>query len=403
MKKAIDNNLKNSKIKNASYGALTYSRNEVFENIPLTNNLYPVSDKLRITLPDAAAHISVGEEGAVKQFKNDYSQKYVVIISSGFANSWKETTGLYTNSTVDNPTIGTYKKIILDLSYVNSLSEIGGDIQNIFNQIANGKPPSSYSIPTKLKFHVNNEKFSVISGLEKSSDNWYGFETQVFPVNYTLQNNGDYIPEKVPNVRFSIKANVIGSLKFGDIELENPLENKYPGAVSYASLVNKLVFNRIAPFNININQSIKHGLYQKIDSGELDVIQGSAELIRGVIGNVAVGCDIASSNADIKLQVNNKVDITSATNPIKIYKIINNELVEIIGASYAKQSSNSEYNNYVISLPAGINSETKVVIMYQCKIPEGNIMGPFLNKAFVNGAEADFSLNASIIAKPELF
>ena len=403
VKKAIDNNLKNSKIKNASYGALTYSGKGVLENLPLRNDLYPISEKLHAAVEDAAGHINTGENAAVQQFKNDYSQKYVVIISSGFSNNWKFTTGLYTNSIVDNQTIGTYKKIILDLSYVKNLSEIGGDIQNIFNQIANAKSPASYPISTKLKFHINNEKFSVISGLEKSSDQWYGFETQAFPVNYILQNNGDYVSEKVPNIRFSIKAKVTGSLKFGDIELENPLDNKYPGAVSYASLVNKQVFNRIAPFNININQNIKHGLYQNVDSGELAVIQPSAELIRGVIGNLAVGCDIASSNADIKLQINNKVDITSVTNPIKIYKIINNQLVEIIGASYIKQGSNGEYNNYAISLPSGINSETKVVIMYQCKIPEGNIMGPFLNKAFVNGTEADFTLNASSNTKPELF
>ncbi|WP_238916486.1 vWA domain-containing protein [Clostridium sp. YIM B02555] len=402
VKKALDANLKNSQINNASYGILTYSRNAIFEKYGLTNGLYPISTKLTATTNDAADHISVGENAAIQEFKNDFSQKYVVIISSGLSNSWKETTGLFTTSTVNNETIGEYNKIILDLSRIKSINEIGPDIQYIFNQISSAKSETSYSIPTKLKFHTNG-KFSAISGLNKTSDSWYDVETPVFQVNYNLDGNGDYIPEKVPNIKFSVKASVTGTLKFGDSDGENSYDNKFAGAVFYENFSEQQIFNRISPLSIGINQDVKHGLYQNVDDGELSVVSGQAELARGATAKLAVGCDIASSNVDIKLQINSKIDAISDSNPIKVYKIVNGQLVEISGASYTLQGKSGDYDNYSINLPAGINSETKLVIIYQCKIPENNATGPFKNMATINGTEADFTLNISDKGLPDLF
>jgi hypothetical protein len=106
---------------------------------------------------------------------------------------------------------------------------------------------------------------------------------------------------------------------------------------------------------------------------------------------------------DIKLQINSKIDAISDSNPIKVYKIVNGQLVEISGASYTLQGKSGDYDNYSVNLPAGINSETKLVIIYQCKIPENNATGPFKNMATINGTEADFTLNISDKGLPDLF
>lgn len=403
VKKALDVNLKSSQIKNASYGIVTYSRNAVFENYNLTNNLYPISNKLTTTTNDSAGHISIGEDAAVGQFKNDFSEKCVVIISSGLSNSWKETTGLYTYSTVDDPSIGTYKRIILDLSYVQNINEIGADIQSIFNQIENTRISSVYTFKTKLKFH-SNDKFVPVSGVSKTSDSWYDMETPEFDVEYDLQDNGDYVPKPVSNVKCSIEAKGTGSLNFGDTNSENSLQNKFPGAVSYVNLANTQVFNHIEPFNIGIDRIVTHGLYKNVDSGGLAVIGGNVDLARGAIANLAVGFDVASSDVPIGLQVNEKIDLISDSNPIKIYQIINGRLVEISGASYTPQGNSGGFNNYSITLPSGINTETKLVIRYQCEIPtQDSILGPFTNKAFVDGTESDFTLSISSNLKPDLF
>lgn len=165
--------------------------------------------------------------------------------------------------------------------------------------------------------------------------------------------------------------------------------------------------NNIGNVNFDLTSSVKniqHGLYKNIDSGSLSVNGGQAELARGAIANLAVGCDIASSNVRIELRVNKNVDIISDSNPIKIYQIINGQLSEISGASYSKQGSGTDYNSYIINLPSGINSETKLVIRYQSEIPsDSNVAGPFTNKAIINGTESPFILNISSVPKPDLF
>lgn len=155
-------------------------------------------------------------------------------------------------------------------------------------------------------------------------------------------------------------------------------------------------------------RNIQHGLYENVDSGSLSVDAGQAELARGAIANLAVGCDIASSNVDIKLQVNKNVDAISDSNPIKIYKIINDngqwKLDEVSGASYSGPTVEGDYNSYAISLPPGINSETKLVIRYQCQIPtDNNITGSFENNVIINREPIPFRINISSKGLPDLF
>jgi hypothetical protein len=151
-------------------------------------------------------------------------------------------------------------------------------------------------------------------------------------------------------------------------------------------------------------RNIQHGLYKSVDSGELSVISGQSELARGAIGTLAVGCDIVSSNVSIELQINKNVDIISNSNPIKIYQIINGQLSEISGASYTIGSGTGNNNSYIINLPAGINSETKLVILYPSEIPTNSeITGPFVNTAIINGKPFDFTLKISSQELPDLF
>lgn len=265
----------------------------------------------------------------------------------------------------------------------------------------------TYSFITTLKFHTGS-KFQGSSGFKlDNNDPWYDLETVPFQVNYKLVDH-TYVADPVSNIALTIKPKLNGNLTFGNIEDEDDDNKKFPGAVSYTDLLSKQVLNKIAPFNINVSQKVDYGLYQGINDGELSVISNSVELPRGTIANLAMGTHIASSDTTITLQVNNKVDIISGSSPIKIYKIINDngqwKLTELSGASYSGPTIDGDYNNYSISLPSGINTETKLVIMYQSRIPtDDSILGPFVNKSIVNGIPYDFTLNISNQELPDLF
>jgi hypothetical protein len=266
----------------------------------------------------------------------------------------------------------------------------------------NQEKQNTYTFSTTLKFHTG-DKFEGGSGFKSnSSDGWYDLESMPFEVKYKLVND-IYVPDTISNIPLTIKAKASGNLTFGNIESETATSSKFSGAVSYTDLFKNQILNRIEPFNLNVSQAVAHGIYKGIESGELSVISHSVELPRGTIANLAIGSHIVSSDATITLQVNRNVDIISNNNPIKIYKIVDEKLSPIYGAAYTPQGSNGDYNNYTINLPAGINSETKLVIMYQSKIPDSGSSGPFINKATINGVEREFTLNISANQLPDLF
>jgi len=149
-------------------------------------------------------------------------------------------------------------------------------------------------------------------------------------------------------------------------------ENPKSIEINYDNNIGNIKFELVAGI-----KNIQHGLFKTIDNGSLHLDTGSAELPRAKIASLALGCDISSSNVNIGLRVNNKVDFISVSSPIKIYKIINDsgqwKLAELSGASYSGPTIDGDYNNYSISLPSGINAETKLVIMYKSMIPTDNI------------------------------
>ncbi len=266
----------------------------------------------------------------------------------------------------------------------------------------NQQKQNAYSFTTTLKFHTGGN-FQGVSGFKlDNNDAWYDLETVPFQVNYRLVDH-TYVADSVSNIALTVKPKLKGNLTFGNTESENDSDKKFPGAVSYTNLFNNQVLNKIDEFNLNVSQIVDHGIYQGINNGELSVIPNNAELPRGAIANLAMGSIIDSSNAVISLQVNSNIDIISSNNPIKIYRIVNGNLSIIENASYTSNGINGDYNNYTINLPQGINSETKLVIMYQSKIPQSSSSEPFINKAIINGAETDFTLNISINPLPDLF
>lgn len=315
-KALIDNLTNNLEIKNGRFGIVTYS-NKVYDTYTLMDPQELAGEIAHLSeTVSGASKVSEGEEAAkaiLEKDGRDNSKRYVVIISSGHGSAKHEIENDVSN--------GAYNRITLNLDNIDSdsLSEIEDtEIPYIFDQIKNATdqiPVSSYTFKAKLKFHTG-EKFDIVSGLNASSDPWYDAETQEFEVKYNLDENGEYIPEEIPNVKITIEANSTGdNLEFGDSKNENRSENKFSGAISYENLVGELTYNRITPFSIKVSSAIEileHGIYEGIKDHLPSIDDRSTfDLVKGT--NVRLGATLYGSinnqSDDIKLKIPKELEI----------------------------------------------------------------------------------------------
>lgn len=157
---------------------------------------------------------------------------------------------------------------------------------------------------------------------------------------------------------------------------------------------------------ISVATNIKHGLYNSVSNNNLNVTEGSVQLVRGSTANIAIGLTVMSNNTAVSFEIDESIKNREA---VGLYKIEGNNIESITGQDVFKVNG----NKYEVKLPSNITSETKLVILYKCRVPEINESNKteFINKVFINGTEIEnkkFSIRATTnenkeILLPDLF
>ncbi|MPM10792.1 hypothetical protein SDC9_57127 [bioreactor metagenome] len=157
---------------------------------------------------------------------------------------------------------------------------------------------------------------------------------------------------------------------------------------------------------ISVATNIKHGLYNSVSNNNLNVTEGSVQLVRGSTANIAIGLTVMSNNTAVSFEIDESIKNREA---VGLYKIEGNNIESITGQDVFKVNG----NKYEVKLPSNITSETKLVVLYKCRVPEINESNKteFINKVFINGTEIEnkkFSIRATTnenkeILLPDLF
>ena len=173
------------------------------------------------------------------------------------------------------------------------------------------------------------------------------------------------------NFKITSKIKRSDSEEFRDYDLNNTFDISYDNPKAY--------------IEINIEKKVKdisHGLYNKVLNDTLLLNEGSVKLVRNSTATIGIGFRVVSNNVELSFEIDNALEDKEV---LGLYKLDGSSIKKIEGNNLF----NINGNRYIVTLPAGITSKTKLLILYKCRIPsiEENNKNEFINKIYVNGEE----------------
>lgn len=168
------------------------------------------------------------------------------------------------------------------------------------------------------------------------------------------------------NFKITSKIKRADSEEFKDYDLNKMFDISYDNPKAYIEIsIEKKV------------KDISHGLYNQVLNNTLILNEGRVKLVRDSTATIGIGFRVASSDVNLGFEIDNAL---ADKEVLGIYKI-NGSSIEKIG--------DINGDRYIVTLPKDITPETKLLILYKCRIPsiEENDKKEFVNKIYVNNKE----------------
>lgn len=381
---------------------LLFQNDYVFNSIS-NNNTRNIDQALNIT------------KEIFEKYGEKDKRKAIVLINSGSVN--------YSKNDINELKQQGYKIISLDLSGISETNlknlhvDLGGRISDIKSEndflvsefkenkfgdgqvrmkeiaekLISGVMPNVYSsITSNIYFDLNNnfeyinKSNSINISVSSYEQNKLGFKINNVEYKYSgkmIDGKYEYVaPTQTISFQLKVNTDKTGTLTFA--ENQNVLdENTYKNYLLYNKFNGNKSKSLIYTPSFKLKEEVKnitHGLYNGINDGQVSIQETNNEnpfeIVQG--STVTFGAKFTlSGSTDFKLNVDKNIQGVDENN-IKIYQILNGELVNI-----EDKRISGENNEFNISINVGDNTE--VLVVYQGKIIDGTTSGQTLTNDIV--------------------
>jgi len=257
------------------------------------------------------------------------------------------------------------------------------------------------SIIPKLYFDLNNNLQYVYGStegtkIENNSGNMLAFSL-ITPIKYSYNGsieNGKYkytAPKQVVSFKVKVNSDKEGELTFGDNSADK-LSN-YMSYLKFNNLEEKVALD--TPIVIRQGSKIKsHGLYNGISDGRVIIEENNNEaFVLAPNSTVTFGSEFTLAGDKINISLDIDKNLLVNSQEIKIYKIVNNELSEVIN-KYITNNGNNNYNLSIEGFKETGVGETKVLVVYRGSLDEGDKQ-EMKNTITINNISKDINIITS--------
>jgi hypothetical protein len=338
------------------------------------------------------------------KYGKDGSGKAIILINAGDVNYSSEVANIIKSQgykiislDISDEKNTNLKKLHEDLGGVYSSEESksdylvgkldGGNYNNVDNDMSKVADKLNQgvtvdkviSIIPKLYFDLNNN-FQYVDGsaegikVENNSGNMLDFNLMT-PIKYSYSGsmeNGKYrytAPKQVVSFKVKVRSDKDGVLTFGDNSVDK-LSN-YMSYLKFNNLEKKIALD--TPIIIIQGSKIKnHGLYNGISNGEVIIEENNNEVfILAPNSTVTFGSELIliGDKANISLNIDSNLLVDSQE--IKVYKVVNNQLSEVIN-KYIINNGNNNYNISIEGFKDNGVEETRVLVIYRGVLDDGD-------------------------------